>query len=389
MKMLYSTLLFTLFCQSTIATALTYNVVNLGAKGDGKTDSTKYFLSAWASACASTSPATIYVPKGNYLLTKADFHGENCKNDAIAIHIDGTLMAPSDYNAIGNGGNWIKFESVSGVSIYGGVLDGRGTSLWACKASSKACPTGATTLIFHNSKNIAINGLTSSNSQMFHIVINGCHNVKLQGMKISAPSNSPNTDGIHIQLSSGVTVLNSRIATGDDCISIGPGTSNLWIENIACGPGHGISIGSLGWELQEPGVQNVTVKTVTFTDTTNGVRIKTWGRPSNGFVRGVVFQHLLMDNVQNPIIIDQNYCPNNKNCPSQNSGMKISDVTYQDIHGTSGTKVAVKFDCSKKNPCSGIKLEEVNLNYKDQPAEASCANAGGTSTGVVKPSSCL
>ncbi|KAE9451851.1 hypothetical protein C3L33_16248, partial [Rhododendron williamsianum] len=81
-------------------------------------------------------------------------------------------------------------------------------------------------------------------------------------------------------MSSGVTVLNSRIATGDDCISIGPGSSNLWIENVACGPGHGISIGSLGWELQEPGVQNVTVKTVTFTSTSNGVRIKTWGRPS-------------------------------------------------------------------------------------------------------------
>ena len=142
--MLYSTLLFTFFYQSTIATALTYNVVNLGAKGDGKTDSTKYFLSAWASACASTSPATIYVPKGNYLLTKADFQGENCKNDAIAIHINGTLMAPSDYDVIGNAGNWIKFEGVNGVSIYGGVLDGRGTSLWTCKASSKTCPTGAT-----------------------------------------------------------------------------------------------------------------------------------------------------------------------------------------------------------------------------------------------------
>ena len=69
--------------------------------------------------------------------------------------------------------------------------------------------------------------------------------------------------------------------------------------------------------------------------------------------------------------------------------MKISDVTYQDIHGTSGTKVAVKFDCSKKNPCTGIRLEEVNLSYKDQPAETSCVNAKGTSTGVVKPNSCL
>lgn len=75
---------------------------------------------------------------------------------------------------------------------------------------------------------------------MFHILVDSCENVKLQGVKVSAPGNSPNTDGIHVQYSSRVTIMNSRIGTGDDCISIGPGTSNLWIENIACGPGHGI-----------------------------------------------------------------------------------------------------------------------------------------------------
>lgn len=95
-------------------------------------------------------------------------------------------------------------------------------------------------LEFSNSKNIIVSGLTSLNSQMFHIVVNGCQNVKMQGIKISAAGNSPNTDGIHVALSSQVTIITSSISTGDDCISIGPGTSNLWIENVACGPGHGI-----------------------------------------------------------------------------------------------------------------------------------------------------
>lgn len=96
------------------------------------------------------------------------------------------------------------------------------------------------TLGFSSSNNIVVSGLVSLNSQMFHIVINGCQNVKMQGVKVSASGNSPNTDGIHVQMSSEVTILNSKIATGDDCVSIGPGTSNLWIENVACGPGHGI-----------------------------------------------------------------------------------------------------------------------------------------------------
>ena len=80
---------------------------------------------------------------------------------------------------------------------------------------------------------------------------------------------------------------------------------------------HWCSIGSLAKDLEEEGVQNVTVKTVTFIGTQNGVRIKSWARPSNGFVKNVVFQHISMVNVQNPIAIDQNYCPRNENCPGQ------------------------------------------------------------------------
>ncbi|KAM5548237.1 polygalacturonase-like [Rosa sericea] len=384
----WQTIFLFIFINSAMAKAVTYSVTTLGAKPDGKTDSTKAFLSAWAKACASVKPAVIYVPAGRFLLRNALFSGP-CKNSRITFRIAGTLVAPSDYRVIGNAGNWLLFLHVNGVTISGGILDGQGTGLWACKNSGKSCPTGATTLSFSNSNNIVVSGLVSLNSQMFHIVVNGCNNVKMQGVKVSASGNSPNTDGIHVQMSSGVTILNSKISTGDDCVSIGPGTSNLWIENVACGPGHGISIGSLGKDLQEAGVQNVTVKTVTFTNTQNGVRIKSWGRASTGFARNILFQHAVMINVQNPIVIDQQYCPDKKGCPGQVSGVKISDVTYQDIHGTSATEVAVKFDCSSKYPCSRIRLENVKLTYKNQGALASCSNAGGTSAGMVLPTSCL
>ncbi|KAL2506146.1 Pectin lyase-like superfamily protein [Abeliophyllum distichum] len=102
--------LLTFFHCSSLAAIANYNVQNFGAKPNGKTDSTKAFLSAWASACASTQPATIYMPKGRYLLGAATFAGQSCKNPVITICIDGTLVAPSNYNVIGNSGNWIKFE---------------------------------------------------------------------------------------------------------------------------------------------------------------------------------------------------------------------------------------------------------------------------------------
>ncbi|XP_030494484.2 polygalacturonase [Cannabis sativa] len=371
-------------------TTTTYNVVSFGAVGDGKTDSTKAFLGAWSKACGSGNRAVIYVPQGRFFVKSVNFNGNNCKNNAISFQIVGTLVAPSDYRIIGNSGNWIIFEDVNGVSFNGGVLDGQGTGLWNCKNSGNNCPIGATTLQFSNSKNIKIAGVTSLNSQMFHIVIHSCNNVKIQGVKVTASATSPNTDGIHVQQSSAVTILNSKIGTGDDCISIGPGTTNLWIENISCGPGHGISIGSLGKELKEPGVQNVTVKTVSFKQTQNGLRIKSWGRPSNGFAKDILFQHAVMVNVENPILIDQNYCPDQKGCPGQVSGVEISNVSYQDVHGSSATEVAVNFDCSSKNPCSGIKLQDVKLTYNNNKAAvASCAHADGSAYGLVQPSSCL
>ncbi|CAI9098675.1 OLC1v1035360C1 [Oldenlandia corymbosa var. corymbosa] len=394
-KLFLVTFLFLFVNQSILSNAvenkITYiNVMSLGAKPDGKTDATAALTSAWAAACNSSKPASIYVPKGRFLVNQqAEFSGP-CRNKAITLRIDGSIIAPSDYNVLGSTAFWIEFKSVDGVSIRGGILDGKGTGLWACKASSgKSCPTGVSTLGFTNSNNIKTYGLTSLNSQLFHIVFNGCTNVTVQGVKVMAAGNSPNTDGIHVQFSTGVKILNSKISTGDDCVSIGPGTSNLSIEDVICGPGHGISIGSLGRDFEEEGVQNVTVKKVTFINTQNGVRIKSWARPSKGFVNHVVFQHATMINVQNPIVIDQNYCPDQINCPGQVSGVQINDVMYQDIHGTSATEVAVKFDCSKKNPCKGITLEDVKLKYKNQQAKSQCANAGGNSLGLIEPSSCL
>ncbi|CAN1156186.1 unnamed protein product [Linum perenne] len=299
--------------------------------------------------------------------------------------IDGTLIAPSDYTVIGNMGTWIMFHAIDDVTISGGTLDGQGTGLWSCKSKSDS----AKNLEFSNSKNIQINGLASVNSQMFHIVINSCQNVKVQGVRVSADGNSPNTDGIHVQSSTGVTIMNSMIGTGDDCISIGPGTNNLWIENISCGPGHGISIGSLGKEFDEAGVQNVTVKSVTFTGTENGVRIKSWGRPSTGFAKDILFQHVVMNNVYNPIIIDQNYCPGEKNCPGQASGVNVSNVIYQDIQGSSQTEVAVNFNCSDLNPCTRLSLEDLMLTYNNKAPDSLCKNAQGMASGIVQPSTCL
>ncbi|KMZ64029.1 Polygalacturonase, family GH28 [Zostera marina] len=366
----------------TIGTIADYNIMDLGAKSH----STNALLQAWSLACASSNGATIYIPKGRFSIGHVKFQGP-CKNTNIIIQIDGTLVAPSNYK--GAGDDWIVFYQVDGVSIQGGTLDGQGAALWKCKESNKNCPTGWKNLLFDNSKNIVVNGLTSKNSKQFHIVIRSSERAMLKGVTVIAPGDSPNTDGISVQGSSDVTIRNANIKTGDDCISISEGARNVWAEHIACGPGHGISIGSIGKTYSEKGVENVTVKNTVFTGSENGLRIKTWGRPSTAFVRGVIFQESIMKNVKNPIIINQDYCPHSKNCPNQNSGVKVSDITYDDIQGSSASSVAVKFDCSKSNPCNGILTKNIKLTYHGGKAKSSCKYAKGSISGFVDPQSCI
>lgn len=140
--------IFSIFFHQSLGIKDTYNVLELGAKSDEKIDSTFAFSKAWSRACASTKPSTIYVPRGRFLLKTLEFKGP-CNNKAIIITIDGTLVAPSDYNAIGNAGNWLLFDGVDGVSIRGGTLDGQGAALWACKKSRRNCPSGATVCKLH------------------------------------------------------------------------------------------------------------------------------------------------------------------------------------------------------------------------------------------------
>ncbi|KAK3414387.1 hypothetical protein EUGRSUZ_H00250 [Eucalyptus grandis] len=364
-----------------------YNVVRYGAKPDGATDATEAFLRAWKAACGSAQAATIYLPKGRYVLKAVEFRGP-CKS-RMTVKIDGTLVAPTDYWALGNSGYWILFRQVNKLTVVGGKLDAKGAGYWACKNSGRSCPPGARSITFNWANDIVLSGLTSINSQETHIVINSCNNAVVRNVKVIAPDQSPNTDGIHVQSSTGVTITGSTLQTGDDCISIGPGTTNLYMSHIKCGPGHGISIGSLARDATEDGVQNVTLTNAVFTGSDNGVRIKSWARPSTSFVRNVLFQNIVMTNVKNPIIIDQNYCPNNQGCPLQSSGAKISQVTYRNIRGTSATQNAVTFDCSGSTPCREIRLQDIHLTYMNRAATSSCKNIGGTSSGLLVPQSCL
>uniref|UniRef100_A0A8R7QJT2 Polygalacturonase n=1 Tax=Triticum urartu TaxID=4572 RepID=A0A8R7QJT2_TRIUA len=92
----------------------------------------------------------------------------------------------------------------------------------------------------------------------------------------------------------------------------------------------------------------------------HGARIKTWqGR--SGFAKNITFQNMIMDNVQNPIIIDQNYCDRET---MQESSVEVNNVTFKNIRGTTIFKEAIKVSCSTNVLCSQIALGNIHLNFE-------------------------
>ena len=153
-----------------------------------------------------------------------------------------------------------------------------------------------------------ITSITSYNSKFFHFGVHGCNDVTFDHIRTMAPKDSPNTDGIHISKSSGINIVHSRFETGDDCISLGPGSKFIKITDVQCGPGHGVSIDSLGKYPNEEDVSEVIVRDSTFVGTNNGVRIKIWSSSLPSFVTKIAFLNLEMKDVKSPIVIDKKYC---------------------------------------------------------------------------------
>ncbi|XP_077244151.1 putative polygalacturonase At1g80170 [Tasmannia lanceolata] len=369
------------------------NVDSFGAVGDGVSDDTQAFLSAWNKAC-SIDRSVFLVPEGRrYLVKAARFRGP-CA-DKLIIQIAGTIIAPEEPNDWDpkNPRVWLFFSKLNGVIFQGGgTLNGAGSRWWAssCKINkTNPCRTAPTALTIDSSSAVRIKDLTLKYSQQIHFTIARSDAIRVSEVQIEAPSDSPNTDGIHISDSTDVVIQNCKIGTGDDCISIVNGTSNIRMKNIDCGPGHGISIGSLGKDNSTAIVTKVVLDTATIQGTTNGLRIKTW-QGGSGYARALRFENVKMIDVANPIIIDQFYCDSPSTCQNQTSAVKISQVMYRNISGTSNTPNAMKFACSDTVPCSNIVLTNINLERDNGTAETFCNCATGFDYGVVHPSAdCL
>ncbi|XP_034703710.1 polygalacturonase-like [Vitis riparia] len=344
------------------------NVDDFGAKGDGVTDDTEAFKTAWEETCSSNTAVLVVPQNKKYHVKPITFSGP-CKSDSVKLKILGTIKAsedPSDYAK--DRSRWLLFYNIKNFQVEGqGTIDGNGKIWWknSCKINiTQPCTMAPTAVSFVQCDNLKVYGLNVQDAQQMHVRFEESMNVQASNIMVTSSEESPNTDGIHVTQSENVQIIKTVIKTGDDCISIVNGSTNIEAIDVTCGPGHGISIGSLGKGKSEARVSNVMVNTAKLIGTTNGVRIKTW-QGGSGYAENIVFQDIKMENVSNPIIIDQNYCDQETPCNEQNSAVQIRNIVYNNITGTSATKMTTIFNCSKTLPCQGIVQKDINLVYKE------------------------
>ncbi|XP_019462732.1 PREDICTED: exopolygalacturonase-like [Lupinus angustifolius] len=369
------------------------DVTSFGAKPDGETDSTQAFMDAWQTTChVNKEQSRMYVPAGRFLVSPIIFAGPCLSPNPITIQVIGTVLASTDISEYTEG-TWLQFEHIDGLKIIGGgTFDGQGKDSWQfvedCEKRTQTCVRNPSGLHFEHVRNALIQGVKSVNPKGFHVFVTNCANFRLRRLKLLAPETSPNTDGIHISHSINVKLSRNVIATGDDCVSIIQGAYNVTINKLKCGPGHGISIGSLGKFPDELEVKGIIVKNCTMIGTTNGLRIKSWPDLYPGGASDISFTDIIMENVKNPVIIDQEYeCY--PNCQKKPSLVKIANVHFANIRGTTISPVAVDLRCSQLNPCQGVTIQNINLKLAGGiPTTSRCQFARPIFGGILFPPAC-
>jgi polygalacturonase len=333
-----------------------FDITAYGAVGDGRTTNTTAIHNAITAAHAAGG-GTVLVPAGTFL------SGPITLANNINLELDGATLRMLPHGTYPSSSTpFITASNLHDVQISGtGVIDGQGSGWWSHSSRPDL-------IHFTNSSIVAVQGVTLLNSPKEHLAFSATNNVTIDGVTISAPGNSPNTDGID-PAGSNYLIENCTIADGDDNIAVKPQSvfcSNITVVNCAFGSGHGVSVGG---ETND-GLNGMTVVNCTFDGTTNGLRLKA-GRGFGGLVQNVTFDQITMTNVQHPLWITSYYLngsATDPSDPSQDHGQPVTsttpfwqNITFSNLTATGASNVGTLYGLPEA-PLNNITLTNVNIS---------------------------
>ncbi|MEP6672255.1 MAG: glycoside hydrolase family 28 protein [Chthoniobacter sp.] len=396
-----------------------FPIINYGAKGDGATLNTAAFRAA-IEACVKAGGGRVIVPSGVFITGPIEL----ASHTALVLEKGAVIQASDQFADFGLPNplpasqaeidafrkqlrpliNGVKLED---IAILGeGIIDGNGAVWWAksdkaaeravaarpvaaattlpadsTAAKPAATPTPAKPLYvprpylitLRNCTRVHLQGVTLRNSPMFHFVPHHCSEVLVEGVTISAPADSPNTDGIDPANSREVLIRRCTIDTGDDNIAVKAGnvggepTENVTVIDCKFLHGHGVSIGS----ETEAGVRNFLVQHCTFENTGTALRIKS-DRTRGGVIENVTYRDITMKNVETAITLslfydDRKAALKPEARPVTDSTPQIRNIHFLNITCEGTTRKAIDIAGLPESPITGLILENIHITSAAAP----------------------
>jgi polygalacturonase len=395
-------------CSFAIGSPAVYNVRDFGAAGDGATLDTAA-LNRAIDTCTKAGGGTVVLPPGRYLTGTVQLKS----HVTFEIQAGATLLGsenPDDYPATRSA--WGDDTEMMAPLIYAvdaenitltgrGTIDGQGAIWWKRvrlndprkfppgpqtdeeRAEAAKLRRGRPHLIRPvRCTDVRIENLNLRNSAEWNVHPMLCDTVRIDGIAITAPPvNAHNTDGINPESCRNVQIVNCRIDTGDDCVTLKSGIDalgrkmgrpdeNITIANCVMYRGHGgVTIGS----EMSGGVRNVVVTNCVFNGTDIGIRIKSQ-RGRGGVVEGIAVSNIVMQDVPSPFTITTFY--NGKDKPHEDHPVNEGTPRYRDMLFSNitarGAREAGSITGLREMPIENLTFSNVHI----QAAQGfSCTNA--------------
>jgi polygalacturonase len=191
------------------------------------------------------------------------------------------------------------------------------------------------------SNDFTLYGIMLRNAPNFNVFLAGGDGITVWGVKIDAPWNSPNTDGIDPSGCRNVTITRSYIRNGDDNVAIkapkGQPSTHMTVSDDHFYEGHGMSIGS----GTEGGVSSIRFTDISIDHQKAGIHIKS-NPGRGGHVHDVIYDDVCIRNTTTPIDVETTYIDANAPRAGWINGQAFplyTDITLHDVQTQGGSRL--------------------------------------------------